>query len=88
MFDSKLQSQFQAIELRTNNFSAYLDALTPNTYIMVVTADPRIGKSFRAMCAPRFVLISIHAELSAIKLNVQLARDHFERMPALNISSR
>ncbi|MCO5555687.1 hypothetical protein L7F22_009232 [Adiantum nelumboides] len=66
---SKLQSQFQAIEMRTNAFSAYLDILTPNTYIMVITADPKI-------------------ELSAIKLNTQLVRDHFEHLPALNISGR
>lgn len=66
---SKVQSQFQAVEIRTSDYTAYLDVLTANTYIMVVTADPRI-------------------ELSAIKLNVQLARDHFERLPALNISSR
>lgn len=66
---SKLQSQFQAIEMRTNAFSAYLDILTPNTYIMVIMTDPQI-------------------ELSAIKLNTQLVRDHFEHLPALNISSR
>ena len=40
----KLQSSFQAIEIRAaTGYSAYLDVLTPNTYIMVVSADPQTG---------------------------------------------
>lgn len=36
------QHQFQAFELRTRTFSAYLDLLTPSTYILVVVPDPHI----------------------------------------------
>lgn len=38
----RLQAGFQALEVRTANFSAILDVLTPNTYIMVVLANPHI----------------------------------------------
>ncbi|EPQ32222.1 uncharacterized protein PFL1_00419 [Pseudozyma flocculosa PF-1] len=62
---SKLQSNFQGLELRGSNFTAYLDVLTSNTYIMIVVADPQI-------------------QLAAIKLNVQLGRDHFEKLQAIN----
>ncbi|KAK0524736.1 GTP-binding protein gtr1 [Tilletia horrida] len=33
---------FQGIELQADTFSAYLDTFTPNTYILVVIADPSI----------------------------------------------
>ncbi|KAE8209147.1 hypothetical protein CF319_g333 [Tilletia indica] len=38
----KLSHDFQGIEMRADTFSAYLDTFTPNTYIMVVIADPSI----------------------------------------------
>ncbi|KIS71800.1 Rag GTPase GTR1 [Mycosarcoma maydis] len=60
------QSEFQAMELRTSTFSAYIDSLTSNTYIMILIADPAI-------------------HLASVKLNVQLARDHFERLQAINL---
>ncbi|KAJ9476938.1 GTP-binding protein GTR1 [Pseudozyma hubeiensis] len=62
------QCEFQAVELRTSTFSAYIDSLTSNTYIMILVTDP-----------------SIH--LASVKLNVQLARDHFERLQAINLRS-
>lgn len=65
----KLQSTFQAIELRTGSgLTAYLDILTPNTYIMVISADQQV-------------------ELSAIKLNVQLARESFEQSLSLSLNN-
>ncbi|KAK0543726.1 GTP-binding protein gtr1 [Tilletia horrida] len=39
----KLGHDFQGIEIRAETFSAYLDTFTPNTYIMIVLADPSIG---------------------------------------------
>lgn len=60
------QCEFQAVELRTSTFSAYIDSLTSNTYIMILVTDPII-------------------RLASVKLNVQLARDHFERLQAINL---
>ncbi|SPO20799.1 related to GTR1 - GTP-binding protein [Ustilago trichophora] len=62
------QSEFQAVELKAPNFTAYIDSLTSNTYIMILVTDPNI-------------------QMASIKLNVQLARDHFERLQAINLRS-
>lgn len=35
--------QVQALELRTPSFLAYMDALTSNTYILVIVADTHVG---------------------------------------------
>ncbi len=59
---------FQAVELKAPHFSAYIDSLTTNTYIMIMVTDPNI-------------------QMASIKLNVQLARDHFERLQAINLRS-
>ncbi|SNX81543.1 related to GTR1 - GTP-binding protein [Melanopsichium pennsylvanicum] len=59
------QCEFQAVELKAPNFSAYIDSLTSNTYIMILVTDPSI-------------------QMASVKLNVELARDHFERLQAIN----
>lgn len=62
------QCEFQAVELKASHFSAYIDSLTSNTYIMILVTDPSI-------------------QMASVKLNVQLARDHFERLQAINLRS-
>lgn len=62
------QCEFQAVELKAHHFSAYIDSLTSNTYIMILVTDPSI-------------------QMASVKLNVQLARDHFERLQAINLRS-
>ncbi|SPO19879.1 related to GTR1 - GTP-binding protein [Ustilago trichophora] len=62
------QCEFQAVELKAPNFTAYIDSLTSNTYIMILLTDPSI-------------------QMASVKLNVQLARDHFERLQAINLRS-
>ncbi|KAJ3003007.1 UNVERIFIED_CONTAM: Interleukin-4 receptor subunit alpha, partial [Siphonaria sp. JEL0065] len=39
---SKNQAQFQSMEVRRKGFSAFVDVLTPNTYVMVVVSDANI----------------------------------------------
>ena len=38
----KAQSQFQGMQVRNSRFSAFIDAFTANTYIMVIVSDPRV----------------------------------------------
>jgi Ras-related GTP-binding protein A/B len=38
----KTQAQFEGMEVRNSMFSAFLDAFTTNTYIMVIVSDPRV----------------------------------------------
>ena len=39
---SKTQAQFQAMEVRNSNFTAFIDYFTTNTYIMVIMSDPSV----------------------------------------------
>ena len=56
----KAQSQFQGMEVRNSRFSAFIDAFTANTYIMVIVSNPAV-------------------QTAATVLNIQNARDHFEK---------
>jgi Ras-related GTP-binding protein A/B len=38
----KAQSQFQGMQVRNSRFSAFIDAFTANTYIMVIVSDPQV----------------------------------------------
>jgi Ras-related GTP-binding protein A/B len=41
----KSQTQFQSMQIKTRHFSAFIDVLTPTTYILVITRDQRILSS-------------------------------------------
>ena len=38
----KAQSQFQGMQVRNSRFSAFIDAFTANTYIMVIVSNPHV----------------------------------------------
>jgi Ras-related GTP-binding protein A/B len=38
----KAQSQFQGMEVKNSRFSAYIDAFTANTYVMVIISNPTV----------------------------------------------
>jgi len=39
---NKLQEQFSALEIRFPNYTALLEILTSNTYVMIIVADPNV----------------------------------------------
>lgn len=41
---SKLAAQFHSMEVRNSRFAAFIDIITPNMVVMVVTSDPTIRK--------------------------------------------
>jgi Ras-related GTP-binding protein A/B len=41
---SKLGSQFECMEVRNNNFAAFIDSFTSNTYMMLVLSDGSVCK--------------------------------------------
>jgi Ras-related GTP-binding protein A/B len=41
---SKTQAQFQGMEVRNSNFTAFIDFFTANTYIMIIMSDDSIRK--------------------------------------------
>jgi Ras-related GTP-binding protein A/B len=40
---AKTQSQFQGMEVRNSNFTAFIDVFTSNTYIMVIAAGSKVS---------------------------------------------
>ncbi|KAI9295585.1 rraga protein [Neoconidiobolus thromboides FSU 785] len=46
---SKSQAQFKSMEIRHNSFSAFIDVLTPNTYVLLVMNDPSIQSAATLM---------------------------------------
>eukprot|EP00640_Fibrocapsa_japonica_P003472 CAMPEP_0113939342 /NCGR_PEP_ID=MMETSP1339-20121228/5674_1 /TAXON_ID=94617 /ORGANISM="Fibrocapsa japonica" /LENGTH=307 /DNA_ID=CAMNT_0000942817 /DNA_START=65 /DNA_END=988 /DNA_ORIENTATION=- /assembly_acc=CAM_ASM_000762 len=62
---SKTLAQFRGMEVCNSRFTAFIDLLTTNTYIMVVLGDQ--GSNGGA------------AATAATQLNIQAARKHFER---------
>ncbi|RLN97418.1 hypothetical protein BBJ28_00018005 [Nothophytophthora sp. Chile5] len=49
---SKTQAQFQGMEVRNSNFTAFIDFFTTNTYIMVIMSDDSIRKCGRQLDMP------------------------------------
>jgi Ras-related GTP-binding protein A/B len=45
----KAQSQFQGMEVSNSKFTAFIDAFTANTYIMVIVSDPNVHTSTTLM---------------------------------------
>lgn len=41
----KAQSQFQGMEVRNSRFSAFIDAFTANTYVMVIVSQPDVHRA-------------------------------------------
>ncbi|KAI8057713.1 ras-related GTP-binding protein A-like protein [Syncephalis plumigaleata] len=46
---TKLQTQFKSMEIRKDGFTAFIDALTSNTYVMVIMSDPTIESAATQM---------------------------------------
>eukprot|EP00118_Oscarella_pearsei_P025250 m.307834 g.307834 ORF g.307834 m.307834 type:complete len:310 (+) comp42888_c0_seq1:76-1005(+) len=42
---SKLQAQFQCMEVRNSRFAAFVDVFTSNTYVMVITSDATLSSA-------------------------------------------
>jgi len=82
---SKTQAQFQGMEVRNSNFTAFMDFFTTNTYIMVIMSDQNIRKFIACahLCVRSISLIEseiyIYIEPATTQLNIKAARQVFER---------
>lgn len=66
----KAQSQFQGMDVRNSKFTAFIDAFTANTYIMVIVSNPAQsnGQDWGR-----------GTHKAATLMNIQKARSHFEQ---------
>jgi len=67
----KAQSQFQGMDVRNSKFTAFIDAFTANTYIMVIVSNQNLEGGGQDW--------SSGAKTAATLLNIQKARSHFEQ---------
>jgi Ras-related GTP-binding protein A/B len=76
---SRLREEFHSLEMELPEFTAVLDEMTKNTYVMVVVHDPTIGACIRRWS---WILCSryVRVEAAAIKMNIRLARRKFEEL--------
>jgi len=56
---SKSQSSFQSMEVENESFTAFIDVLTQNTYIMVIMSDPDI-RNFSLFPFFYFIFLSFY----------------------------
>lgn len=76
---SRLREEFRSLEMELAEFTAVLDEMTKNTYVLVVVHDPVIGE----LIATIFVSTSpafVYPETAAIRMNICMARKKFEEL--------
>lgn len=72
---SKTQSQFQGMEVRNSQFTAFIDTFTGNTYIMIVIASKQQNDSKNGTLTSS----SSKIPTTLIQLNIAAAKRHFEK---------
>lgn len=80
---ARVREEFHALEMELPEFTAVLDELTRNTYVLIVVHDPTIGEflPFLVSClgvAERRTLV--RSETAALRMNIRLARPKFEEL--------
>ena len=83
---SRVREEFRSLEMELFDFTAVLDEMTRNTYVMVIVHDPTIGVYFL------YIVVSItntcpYIETAALKLNIRLARRKFEDLQSDSLVS-
>lgn len=76
---SRMRSEFHALEFEFPEFTAVLDELTKNMYVLVIVHDPTIGELYFAQGLATWCSWLL-AETAALKMNIQLARRKFEEL--------
>lgn len=77
---SRVREDFRSLEMELNDFTAVLDEMTRNTYVMIIVHDPTIGPFIFNRTLPCLADHFSHLEVAALKLNIRLARRKFEEL--------
>lgn len=80
---ARVREEFHALEMELPEFTAVLDELTRNTYVLIVVHDPTIGAT--SLCCRSSPSVSdnspsCYAETAALRMNIRLARPKFEEL--------
>jgi Ras-related GTP-binding protein A/B len=75
---ARMRSEFHALEFEFPEFTAVLDEMTKNMYVLVIVHDPHIGRLDSLLVYNSSSLAP--AETAAIRINIELARRKFEEL--------
>lgn len=64
---SRSQTRFKSMEIRGSNFTAFIDVLTNNTYVMIVMSDPNIRKPKLLLSSLSLLIILYRISSHSIK---------------------
>ena len=85
---SRVREEFRSLEMELYDFTAVLDEMTRNTYVMVIVHDPTIGVFFLTVITSVFITTTrTYIETAALKLNIRLARRKFEDLQSDSLVS-
>ena len=79
---TRMREEFHALEMELPEFTAVLDGMTKNTYVLLIVHDPTIGMAtpLAHHSALRRADCRDPAETAALKINIRLARSKFEEL--------
>lgn len=77
---TRMREEFHALEMELPEFTAVLDGMTKNTYVLLIVHDPTIGMAYLALCSTVRRVDLRPAETAALKINIRLARPKFEEL--------
>lgn len=77
---ARAREEFHSVEMELSEFTAVLDELTRNTYVLIIVHNPTIGRPLPALPISAPGLIVILLETAALKMNICLARKKFEEL--------
>lgn len=81
----KIRSPFSSLSVSTRHYTAVLDALSPETYILVVAKGHMREFGKLAESVQRLMRSFVSAETAALELNIRLARPHFATLEAIGM---
>ncbi|TFY66676.1 hypothetical protein EVG20_g4415 [Dentipellis fragilis] len=91
---SRVREEFHVLEMELPEFTAVLDEMTKNTYVLLVVHDPSIGASCLVWSCPVACVGGRGAdggggyiETAALKINIRLARKKFEELQSSSVVS-
>ena len=74
---SRVREEFHSLEMELHDFTAVLDEMTRNTYVLIIVHDPTIGICLDFAFTTTNWMVS---ETAALKLNIRMARRKFEEL--------
>jgi Ras-related GTP-binding protein A/B len=76
---SRVREEFHSLEMELHDFTAVLDEMTRNTYVLIIVHDPTIG-IYLQFSFDDNLNDSKLTETAALKLNIRMARRKFEEL--------